>query len=352
MDPNLRTLPGSEPSCMLHGGQPSWTLLPPAIAAAVGVPAGRRHGPRREMRRVSHLPLHPSPEAPDACIVPAAGPPGHGLPDSGLPGPVPAGPCGMVGAPIRACPDVVGKDELSELVICVQHEPLLHRDGAFAGKQHICLAVRDSGHADEALVHAWEAGDVGGDGLEGSAAPEVPVHGIGRHLGLPSWPIGPQGLLRFLSHTMPNFLMMRCTFLRLRAQEGEREGPCGARLPHPQADLRLFEGALPGPAEERMQDAHPLHGRQHAHGRKGRKAGRLPGARHSLAARRRASRRPERPCGCLEADAGWCAGHGEGLRQPLRLPQESGMPLLAIVQRFHSAPQYSAPEDMCLKLTC
>ena len=45
VDPNLRTLPGSEPSCMLHGGQPSWTLLPPAIAAAVGVPAGRRHGP-------------------------------------------------------------------------------------------------------------------------------------------------------------------------------------------------------------------------------------------------------------------------------------------------------------------
>jgi hypothetical protein len=238
-----------------------------------------------------------------------------------------------------ACSDAVGKDELSELVICVQHEPLLHRDGAFLGKQHICLAVQDSGHADEALVHAWEAGDVGGDGLEGSAAPEVPVHGIGRHLGLPSWPIGPQGLPRFPSHTMPNFLMMRCTFLRLRAQEGEREGPCGARLPHPQADLRLFEGALPVPAEERMQDAHPLHGRQHAHGRKGRKAGRLPGARHSLAARRRASRRPERPCGCLEADAGWCAGHGEGLRQPLRLLQESGMPLLAIVQRFHSAPQ-------------
>ena len=167
------------------------------------------------MRRVSHLLLHPSPEAPDACIVPAAGPPGHGLPDSGLPGPVPAGPCGMVDAPVRACPDVVGKDELPELVICVQHEPLLHRDGAFLGKQHICLAVQDSGHADEALVHAWEAGDVGGDGLEGSAAPEVPVHGIGRHLGLPSWPIGPQGLLRFPSHTMPNFLMMRCTFLRL-----------------------------------------------------------------------------------------------------------------------------------------
>ena len=38
---------------------------------------------------------------------------------------------------------------------------------------------------------------------------------VGRNLGLPSWPIGPRGLLRFLSHTMPNFLMMRCTFLRL-----------------------------------------------------------------------------------------------------------------------------------------
>lgn len=68
---------------------------------------------------------------------------------------------------------------------CVQNGPLLHRDGAFAGKRHICLAVQDSGHADEALVHAWEVGDVGGDDLEGSAAPEVPVHGIGRHLGLP-----------------------------------------------------------------------------------------------------------------------------------------------------------------------
>lgn len=40
--------------------------------------------PRREIRRVSHLLLHPSPEGPDACIIPAAGPPGHGLPDSGL----------------------------------------------------------------------------------------------------------------------------------------------------------------------------------------------------------------------------------------------------------------------------
>lgn len=38
---------------------------------------------------------------------------------------------------------------------------------------------------------------------------------LGATLGSPSWPIGPQGLLRFLSHTMPNFLMMRCTFLRL-----------------------------------------------------------------------------------------------------------------------------------------
>ncbi len=30
---------------MLHGGQPSQALLPPVIAAAVDVPAGRRHGP-------------------------------------------------------------------------------------------------------------------------------------------------------------------------------------------------------------------------------------------------------------------------------------------------------------------
>ena len=37
----------------------------------------------------------------------------------------------------------------------------------------------------------------------------------GATLGSPSWPIGPQGLLRFLSHTMPDFPMMRCTFLRL-----------------------------------------------------------------------------------------------------------------------------------------
>lgn len=116
---------------------------------------------------------------------------------------------------VRACPDVVGKADPPELVICVQHEPLLHRDGAFAGKRHICLAVQDSGHADEALVHAWEAGDVGGDDLEGSAAPEVPVPFTGATLGSPSWPIGPQGLLRFLSHTMPDFPMMRCTFLRL-----------------------------------------------------------------------------------------------------------------------------------------
>lgn len=137
------------------------------------------------MRRVSHLLLHPSPEAPDACIVPAAGPPGHGLPDPELPELVPVGPCGIVDALVRACPDVVGKVDPPELVICVQNGPLLHRDGAFAGKRHICLAVQDSGHADEALVHAWEVGDVGGDDLEGSAAPEVPVHGIGRHLGLP-----------------------------------------------------------------------------------------------------------------------------------------------------------------------
>ena len=63
VDPNLRTLLGSEPSCMLHGGQPSWTLLPPAIAAAVGVPAGRRHGPlggRCAVSPICYAPCLPS----------------------------------------------------------------------------------------------------------------------------------------------------------------------------------------------------------------------------------------------------------------------------------------------------
>ena len=99
---------------MLHGGQPSWTLLPPCDRCSSQCACRQvLWPPRREMRRVSHLLLHPSPEGPDACIIPAAGPPGHGC--------------------------------------------------------------------------------------------RIP--------GSPSWPIGPRGLLRLLSRTMPDFPMMRCAFL-------------------------------------------------------------------------------------------------------------------------------------------
>ena len=52
---------------------------------------------------------------------------------------------------------------------------------------------------------------------------KVPMHASSRQQvrrdmdcripGSPSWPIGPQGLLRLLSRTMPDFPMMRCAFL-------------------------------------------------------------------------------------------------------------------------------------------
>jgi hypothetical protein len=71
-----------------------------------------------------------------------------------------------------------------------------------------------------------------------------------------------------------------------------------------------------------MQDTHPLREREHAHGRKGRKAGRLPGARHRLDVWERAIGHLERPLRMPEGRCRRrCPGRRDGLQQPKRLLQ-------------------------------